>query len=1294
MKGGVSVDFYNIVVRRPRKGLVEIAPEFQYNRSDDIMIRGRDFYAIWDEEKQLWSTDEFDVQRLIDDHLRQFHKDHESEYVGCDVEVKYMKWQSTGSWEKWKRYLKLSPDKYHQLDEQIIFRNSNPKRDEYASKKLPYSLEKGNHDSYDTIMDTLYFPEERDKLEWAIGAIISGDSKNIQKFIVLYGEMGSGKSTFLNILQKLFVGYYTTFDAAALTTNSNSFSMEVFKQNPLVAIQHDGDLSRIENNTKLNSIVSHEEMSMNEKFKSAYTIRVNAMCFVGSNKAVKITDSKSGLIRRLIDVSPSLKKLPPNQYYALMERIDFELGAIAHHCLTKYQRMGKNYYGHYKPMNMMFQTDVFFNFVEENYNVFKEMDGVKLNQAYDMYKTYCEESLVEYKLPKHRFREELKSYFQKFHERVWIDGKQVRSWYETFLTNKFESDKSPEEKPADLGIIFKKEPSLIDEILSKCPAQYASDKEIPKQAWDLVKTTLRQIDTSKLHYVRPHENHIVIDFDMKDDDGNKSLDLNIEAASKFPTTYAEVSKGGNGIHLHYIYDGDVSVLSPIYDKDIEVKVFTGKLALRRRLSLCSNNPVATINSGLPLKGEPVINFKTVVNEKAIRTLIIKNLKKQYHPGTKSSIDFIFKILDDAYKSGMVYDVTDMRQDVFTFAASSTNQASYCMKLVTEMKFKSEEEGVAVQEYDQESLVFYDVEVFPNLFIVVYKTQGGTPVKLINPTSAEIEPLLKYRLVGFNCRRYDNHIMYGRYIGYTNEQLYELSQNIINNNRNAMFREAYNISYTDVFDFASAGNKQGLKKWEIKLMDKFPDLGHQECDHPWDEPAPEEKWEMISDYCVNDVEWTEVVFNHLSGDWAARQILAGISGLTLNDTTNAHTTQIIFGRDRKTQSVLEYTDLSKMFPGYTFDRGKSSYRGENPSEGGRVYAEPGMYKNVPILDIESMHPRSIVELNLFGKYTKRFADLVDGRLAIKHIAIAKEKYKYSEIKEKERDLLINQALSKLDDLLDGTIKPFVIEALGENPKFTLKDVSNGLKTAINSAYGLTSAKFENPFRDPRNVDNIVAKRGSLFMIDLQFAVQEKGYKVAHIKTDSIKIPLLGIDEEDQKMIDFVVDFGKKYGYTFEHEDTMQRLCLVNNAVYICRKGNGKWDATGAQFSEPYVFKTLFSKEELTFSDLTQTKSVTSRMYIDMNEDLSEDQHNYIFIGKVGNFCPMRPGSGGGVLVREKDGKYYAVGGTKGYRWMESAMVRTLGLEDSIDMTYFEKLAQDAKNEISKYGDYEWFISDRP
>lgn len=1243
------MDFFQIKERSTKKGVLEIYPDFRVCRSKDLMIRGRSFYAIWDEESQMWSTDEYDVQRLVDKELLEYKKKVETRTTD-HIKLKLMSDFSSGVWKDFRNYVQNLSDNAHQLDENLTFSNTKVKKTDYVSKRLPYPLEEGSIDAYDELIGTLYDPEERAKLEWAIGAIVAGEAKNIQKFIVIYGEAGAGKSTILNIIQKLFQGYYTTFEAKALTSSSNAFSTEVFKGNPLVAIQHDGDLSKIEDNTKLNSIVSHEEMTMNEKYKPSYTSRINSFLFMATNRPVKITDAKSGIIRRLIDVKPSGRRIPAKHYHTLMQQIDFELGAIASHCLSVYRKMGKNYYNSYRPLEMMFTTDVFFNFVEAHYHIFKEQDGVSLSQAYQMYKTYCEDSLVEHKLPRYKFREELKNYFKTFDLVTRINNRQVRSYYSGFLSDKFTTiSEEPEEVPNSL--VLDSDESLLDDILSECPAQYATTSGVPLMKWDNVKTTLKDIDTKKLHYVKVPLNHIVIDFDLKDDNGEKSLDKNIEAASKWPPTYAEFSKSGKGIHLHYIYDGDPEKLSRIYDEDIEVKVFVGNSSLRRKLTKCNNIPIATINSGLPLKGEKMINFDAVKSERSLRNLINRNLNKEIHPATKPSIDFIHKILEDAYNSGLKYDVTDMRPKILAFANNSTNQAEYCVKLVAQMKFKSDNNSIGGSDYENDEIAFFDVEVFPNLFVVVWKFEGKDkePVIMINPTPSEIEEILKLKLVGFNCRRYDNHILYARYIGYDNKQLFELSQKIINNSRNAFFGEAYNISYTDIYDFSS--KKQSLKKFQIELG-----IHHKELGIKWDEPVPEEMWPLVVEYCVNDVMATEAVFNARKQDFIARQILADLSGLSVNDTTQNHTAKIIFGNDPKPQSKFIYTDLSEMFPGYKFENGKSEYRGEDPKEGGYVYAEPGMYTNVALLDVASMHPNSLINMNMFGPYTKNYKELMDARLAIKH---------------KEFD----RAKNMLGGILGKYLK-------NEEDADAL---SYALKIVINIVYGLTSAKFDNKFRDPRNIDNIVAKRGALFMIDLKHEVQKRGWTVAHIKTDSIKIP-----EANKDIIDFVIEFGKKYGYDFEHEVTYEKICLVNDAVYIAKDTNGKWHAIGAQFSHPYVFKTLFSGEPIEFNDLCETKAVTTALYLDMNEDLPDGEHDYHFVGKAGLFCPIKPGAGGGLLMREKEGKYYAATGTKGYRWLEAEMVKELNKEDDIDLTYHRTLVDKAIATISKYGDFECFI----
>ena len=357
--------------------------------------------------------------------------------------------------------------------------------------------------------------------------------------------------------------------------------------------------------------------------------------------------------------------------------------------------------------------------------------------------------------------------------------------------------------------------------------------------------------------------------------------------------------------------------------------------------------------------------------------------------------------------------------------------------------------------------------------------------------------------------------------------------------------------------------------------------------------------------------------------------------------------------------------------------------EEVGEGGYVYAEPGMYGHVGLDDIASMHPSSLIAERHFGPFTKNFADLKTARVDIKH-----------------------HDVEALRGILDGKLVPFAEAIAAGKAEYDWDDLAFALKIAINSVYGLTSAKFSNAFRDPRNNDNIVAKRGALFMETLKREVQKKGFIVAHIKTDSIKVP----DVTDD-ILDFIDKYGREYGYVFEHEATYDRICLVNDAVYIAKynqdgiinkggKHASEWTATGTQFQIPYVFKSLFSKEPIGFKDMCETKQVTSALYLDMNEGLPDDQHDYKFVGKVGLFCPVKPGCGGGILVRESEDKktggkkYSAATGSKGYRWMEAEMVKALNKEDCIDKSYYEKMCDEARTDISKFGDFEWFVSDDP
>ena len=418
-KERIHVDFLKIETRPTKKNGIEIFPNFIVRKSKDLMIRGGDFYAIWDEERGFWSTDEEDAARLIDSELSKY-------------------------------------------------KNKDP---ELAKAHVLYL-----HDSKSKMIDSWHH--------------------YIQKFVVFYGSAGTGKSTILNIVQMLFDGYCSSFNAKALGSASATFALEPFKNNPLIAIEHDGDLSRIEDNTRLNSIVSHEPMTVDLKFKSQYTDTFKTILFVGTNKPVRITDSKSGIIRRLIDVSPTGKKIPVKRYRQLLNQIPFELGGIATHCRDVYEH-DKYYYDTYIPINMIGATNDMYNFMAEQYDEYVKLDSISLGKAWADYKNYCEESKVSYPMSKRLFKEELKAYYMEFRERGMINGKQEYNTYYDLRKERFEKGDPVNGNTMISGSWIKLNPqkSLLDIECADYPAQYADEEGKPLKSWDKCKTTLKDLNT-------------------------------------------------------------------------------------------------------------------------------------------------------------------------------------------------------------------------------------------------------------------------------------------------------------------------------------------------------------------------------------------------------------------------------------------------------------------------------------------------------------------------------------------------------------------------------------------------------------------------------------------------------------------------------------------------------------------------------------------------------------------------------------------------------------------------------
>lgn len=925
------MDQVKIRVKPTTKGHEQIYADPKVRGFHDLLVKGGEFYAVYDPSTHLWSQKRETLSKLIDNDIQNFYDSYESK-DGAVVAPMFMNDGSNGCWNRYLGFLRNLDNSPGTLNQKMIFSDQVPEREDYATLKLDYSIKPGECPCYEELMSTLYAPAERQKLEWGIGAMIDGhDIQKIQKMFVIYGDPGTGKSTILNIIEELFPGYIAYFSAEDLG-KGYQFATAAFRNAPLVAIQHDGDLSRLWNNTILNQIVSHETIQVNEKGVKQYPIELRTMLFMATNHPVKVTDSKSGLIRRLIDIHPTGKKIKPDKYFKDLDGIKFELGAIADHCLKIYRNLGRSYYDGYVPTDMIARTNDVYNFIQDEFEIFDTDDPLSLAMLWRTYKAWADDFKVNVMLKRSDFMYELQTYFDTMERH----GSNVT--FQGFKYDKFTSKKTKTETPTS-WIRLDTDISEFDKLAADYQAQYARNDEsgAPKEAWDNVKTTLKDIDTKKLHWVRVPENHIVLDFDVRGDDGEKNLEANIKAASEFPPTYTEVSKSGNGLHLHYIYDGDVSRLKNLYSTHIEIKVYKGKSSLRRQLSRCNDLEVAHISSGLPLKGEKtLINQQEIQDERHLRNIIKNALLKKYQPGTKPSIDFIAKVLDEAYEQGLVYDVRDLQQKVMHFAMGSTHWADYCLTVVTNMKFQSEKMPEGLNPSNTDKIIFYDVEVFPNLFMICFMDSDSDIVRSwINPPRESVITLMEQNLVGFNNRKYDNHILYAwGFLNYSNSQLYDLSKRIVSGQKDALFSQAYNISYADIYDFSS--KKQSLKKWEIELG-----IDHHELGMDWDSDIPKEQWPLVESYCKDDVRATKAVFNHLSGDFEARKILAQLSGLTVNDTNNTHTAKIIFGDERHPQSKFNYPDLAELFPGYTFDPyapkdQKSKYMGEYPSEGGYVF----------------------------------------------------------------------------------------------------------------------------------------------------------------------------------------------------------------------------------------------------------------------------------------------------------------------------------------------------------------------
>ena len=115
------LDFFTIGTRTKKPNGVEIYPRFICKKSQDLMIRGGDFYAIWNEDRGMWSTEENDAIDIIDAELSKYAEEYKSTFEG-HVKILYMWDSESGTIDAWHKYCqKQMRDSYKMLDEKLVF---------------------------------------------------------------------------------------------------------------------------------------------------------------------------------------------------------------------------------------------------------------------------------------------------------------------------------------------------------------------------------------------------------------------------------------------------------------------------------------------------------------------------------------------------------------------------------------------------------------------------------------------------------------------------------------------------------------------------------------------------------------------------------------------------------------------------------------------------------------------------------------------------------------------------------------------------------------------------------------------------------------------------------------------------------------------------------------------------------------------------------------------------------------------------------------------------------------------
>lgn len=256
--------------------------------------------------------------------------------------------------------------------------------DEFFTYRIHHDFsEKTETPVFDKFLDLIATCDEQKKqliMEF-IGYIISGcDYSRFNKILVLDGTGANGKTTLINIIQKI-VGMKNISSVALDSLKDNRFAASSLV-GKLVNFCAEEPKSAFSASAPLKKLTGNDPYEVEFKHQGAFSFINYAKFVISYNEMPFLPDTSSGMARRLIIIPcvTDLEKQPELKIKNIFKKLEPEYGSIIHKCLLAFKLVEAR--GEFTAIadgiarykELVKRSDPIVDFVEENLIVWADAD--------------------------------------------------------------------------------------------------------------------------------------------------------------------------------------------------------------------------------------------------------------------------------------------------------------------------------------------------------------------------------------------------------------------------------------------------------------------------------------------------------------------------------------------------------------------------------------------------------------------------------------------------------------------------------------------------------------------------------------------------------------------------------------------------------------------------------------------------------------------------------------------------------------------------------------------------------